>query len=233
MTYTIQNMWLDPSKYPLKSPRTMNPKGIIIHNTSNNASAMNEAKYMTTNNNNVSFHVVVDDKHAVQCVPFSRVAHHAGNYNANQMYVGLEIAQSSDDKIYPACEANAIVYVAHVCMQYGWNPHKDIRFHREFNNTACPVRIPTSRYKTFRDAVSNKIDEIKNGGVLNDPKPPKEKDDDIMLTETGRKEIRELLKKARAAGIIDAKYHTDDKIAKYNDVQLLSYQAAVINREFK
>ena len=59
------------------------------------------------------------------------------------------------------------------------------------------------------------------------------KEDVIMLNNTGRKEIRELLKKARAAGIIDAKYHTDDKIAKYNDVQLLSYQAAVVNREFK
>ena len=60
-----------------------------------------------------------------------------------------------------------------------------------------------------------------------------EKEDVIMLNDTGRKEIRELLKKARAAGIIDAKYHTNDKIEKYNDVQLLSYQAAVVNREFK
>ena len=64
--------------------------------------------------------------------------------------------------------------------------------------------------------------------------PIKDKKEDVtMLNSTGRKEIRELLKKARAAGIIDAKYHTDEKIAKYNDVQLLSYQAAVVNREFK
>ena len=58
------------------------------------------------------------------------------------------------------------------------------------------------------------------------------KEDVTMLNSTGRKEIRELLKKARAVGIIDGK-HTDEKIAKYNDVQLLSYQAAVVNREFK
>ena len=58
------------------------------------------------------------------------------------------------------------------------------------------------------------------------------KEDVTMLNSTGRKEIRELLKKARAAGIIDVK-HTNEKIAKYNDVQLLSYQAAVVNREFK
>ena len=72
--------------------------------------------------------------------------------------------------------------------------------------------------------------------ILEGAKPMESTDkkgDVIMLNNTGRKEIRELLKKARAAGIIDAKYHTDDKIAKYNDVQLLSYQAAVVNREFK
>ena len=54
-----------------------------------------------------------------------------------------------------------------------------------------------------------------------------------LLNETGRKEVRELLKKARKAGIIDATYHTDARINKYNDLELISYQAAVINREFK
>ena len=54
----------------------------------------------------------------------------------------------------------------------------------------------------------------------------------VLLNETGRAEIRELLKKARSAGIINAKVHTDAAIAKYDDIQLLSYQAAVINRTF-
>ena len=53
-----------------------------------------------------------------------------------------------------------------------------------------------------------------------------------LLNDTGRKEIRELLKKAREAEIIDAEAHTDAKINAYDDVQLLSYQAAVINRTF-
>lgn len=67
----------------------------------------------------------------------------------------------------------------------------------------------------------------------NKPTKPQVDKEDITLTETGRKEIRDLLKKARDKGIINATVHTDDKIAKYNDSQLLSYQAAVINREFK
>ncbi|MER2089497.1 MAG: N-acetylmuramoyl-L-alanine amidase [Sporosarcina sp.] len=64
---------------------------------------------------------------------------------------------------------------------------------------------------------------------------------EIMLTETGRKEIRNILKKARnktymdngkSVPVIDPTVHTDSKINQYNDAQLLSYQAAVINRTF-
>ena len=62
-----------------------------------------------------------------------------------------------------------------------------------------------------------------------------------FLNNTGRKEIRELLKKARKKTykiddeekpIIDPKIHTDAKINSYTDEQLLSYHAAVINRTF-
>ena len=60
---------------------------------------------------------------------------------------------------------------------------------------------------------------------------PKESEE-IMLNATGRTEIRALLKKAREKGIIDAEVHTDEKISKYTDVQLLSYQAAVVNRTY-
>ena len=60
----------------------------------------------------------------------------------------------------------------------------------------------------------------------------KEEESNVFLNKTGREEIRSLLKKARSEGIIDSKVHTDDAIAKYDDIQLLSYQAAVINRTF-
>lgn len=58
------------------------------------------------------------------------------------------------------------------------------------------------------------------------------KEDGIMLNATGREEIRALLKKARDKKIISATVHTDAKISAYTDEQLLSYQAAVINRTF-
>lgn len=52
-----------------------------------------------------------------------------------------------------------------------------------------------------------------------------------LLNKTGREEIRQLLKMARNSKIIGT-VHTDDKIDNYSDVELLSYQAAVINRTF-
>ena len=69
----------------------------------------------------------------------------------------------------------------------------------------------------------------------------KEESEEIMLTVTGRNAIRDLLKKARnktytingkSEPLIDPTVHTDAKINQYNDAQLLSYQAAVINRSF-
>lgn len=54
-----------------------------------------------------------------------------------------------------------------------------------------------------------------------------------MLTETGRNAIKELLKKARKDGLINKDIHTDAAIEKYDDMQLLSYQAAVINRTYQ
>lgn len=70
------------------------------------------------------------------------------------------------------------------------------------------------------------------------PKPPTENtnptgDEEVMLTETGRDEIRALMRKARDKGIINAEVHTDAKINQYSDIQLLSYQAAIINRTFE
>lgn len=62
-----------------------------------------------------------------------------------------------------------------------------------------------------------------------------------LLNDTGRAEIRALLKKARNKTymvdgkfrpVIDPKIHTDAKIDLYTDNQLINYQAAVINRTF-
>lgn len=70
---------ISSSKYGVKCPYTMTPKEICIHNTANDASARNEISYMQSNNNEVSFHIAVDDQEAIQALPTDRNAWHAGD----------------------------------------------------------------------------------------------------------------------------------------------------------
>lgn len=121
MSYAIINDYIPHSLYPLKSPHTMKPEYITIHNTYNDASAMNEIAYMHRNKAATSYHVAVDDKHAVQAIPFSRNAWHAGDGSGdgNRKSIGIEICYSkSGGPRYVAAEENAIEYVAHVLKQY-------------------------------------------------------------------------------------------------------------------
>ena len=124
MSYELKSCWLPAAKYPLKAPYPMTPEGLIVHNTAGSASAMEEAQAMCTNDSAVSFHVVIDEENAVECIPFSRNAFHAGDGAqgfANRHLIGLEIARSMDAESdrFDRAEANAAEYIAHVCLQYG------------------------------------------------------------------------------------------------------------------
>ena len=70
---------VDASKYNVKCPYSMAPIGISVHNTANDASAKNEIAYMKSNNNEVSFHVSIDDVESIQVIPFNRNALAAGD----------------------------------------------------------------------------------------------------------------------------------------------------------
>ena len=74
----VRQMLVDPSKYSIKCPYSMNATRIVVHNTANDASANNEISYMRSNNNETSFHFAIDDKEVVQGIPLNRNAWHAG-----------------------------------------------------------------------------------------------------------------------------------------------------------
>ena len=238
MAYTFKRQLVDTSKFNVKCPYSMTPKYITIHNTANDASAANEVAYHNRNNNQVSFHVAIDDKEIIQCVPFNRNAWHCGdggNGTGNRYSIGIEICYSkSGGSKYVQAEENAVQYVAKLLKEYGWSVDR-VKKHEDWSGKYCPHRILSEgRWQSFIKRVQTALN------ALNNPKPvaiaktvAKEKEDEIMLNDTGREEIRALLKKAREKGVIDAKKHTDAEIAKYTDIQLLSYQAAVVNRTYK
>lgn len=143
MAYAIINDYIPAGLYPLKATYSMVPEFITIHNTYNDATAINEIAYMHRNKEATSYHVAVDDKHVVQAIPFSRNAWHAGDGqgNGNRKSIGIEICYSkSGGRRYVEAEANAIEYVAHILKQYGWGIDR-VKWHRDWSGKNCPHRI--------------------------------------------------------------------------------------------
>ena len=72
----IKKNLVPTSKYDIKCPYSMTPIGITVHNTANDATAMNEINYMIRNDAYNSFHYAVDDKEIVQGLPLDRNGFH-------------------------------------------------------------------------------------------------------------------------------------------------------------
>lgn len=162
----IRKKLVNPSKYGIKCPYTMNPEFITVHNTYNDATAENEVSYMIRNDNQVSFHIAVDDKEAVQGIPLERNAWHAGdgNGNGNRKSIGVEICYSlsGGDRYYKA-EDKAAIVVAQLMKQYNI-PISKVRTHQSWSGKYCPHRmLAEGRWNSFIERVQNAY----NGGGNN------------------------------------------------------------------
>ncbi|OUB57880.1 peptidoglycan recognition protein family protein [Bacillus thuringiensis] len=162
----IRKKLVDPSKYGIKCPYTMNPEFITVHNTYNDATAENEVSYMIRNDNQVSFHIAVDDKEAVQGIPLERNAWHCGDGggNGNRKSIGVEVCYSlsGGDRYYKA-EDNAAIVVAQLMKQYNI-PISKVRTHQSWSGKYCPHRmLDEGRWNSFIEKVQNAY----NGGGNN------------------------------------------------------------------
>ncbi|PFF63383.1 peptidoglycan recognition protein family protein [Bacillus thuringiensis] len=162
----IRKKLVDPSKYGTKCPYTMNPEFITVHNTYNDATAENEVSYMIRNDNQVSFHIAVDDKEAVQGIPLERNAWHCGDGggNGNRKSIGVEICYSlSGGNRYYKAEDNAAIVVAQLMKQYNI-PISKVRTHQSWSGKHCPHRmLDEGRWNSFIERVQNAY----NGGGNN------------------------------------------------------------------
>ena len=141
---------ISSDKYGVKCPYKMAPKGICIHNTANDAPAKNEVSYMKSNNNEVSYHIAIDDLEAIQAIPLDRNAWHAGdggNGEGNRNYIAVEICYSkSGGSKFVEAEKRAAKEVAALLKQYGWGVDK-VRDHRSFSGKNCPHRTNMTDFK--------------------------------------------------------------------------------------
>lgn len=136
--------WIEPAQYAKKSPYAMKAETITVHNTANDASALREIAYMTTNDRYVSFHTAIDDMSIVQAIPYTRNAFHAGdgaNGEGNRLSISIEICYSkSGGARYKQAEENAVQYIAVLLAERNWGIDR-LRQHYHWSKKNCPHRI--------------------------------------------------------------------------------------------
>lgn len=149
------------SKYGIKCPYSMKSEYITVHNTANDASAVNEVNYMINNNNEVSFHFAVDDKEAVQGLPLERNGWHCGDGGkgtGNRKSIGIEIcySKSGGDKFTKA-EQNAVELIVHLLKQYGWGIDR-VKKHQDWSGKYCPHRTLDMGWDRFIKMIEYKLE---------------------------------------------------------------------------
>lgn len=152
-------------KYGIKCPYTMKPSRIVVHNTANDASALNEIAYMTNNNNEVSFHYAVDDKMIVQGIEENRNGWHASdgaNGLGNREGIAIEIcySKSGGDRFIKA-EQNAVDLIVDILKRYNWGIDK-VTKHQDYSNKYCPHRTLDMGWDRFIKMIETALNGAKN-----------------------------------------------------------------------
>lgn len=161
MVKIIQQL-VSPSKYSIKCPYEMIPEGITVHNTANDASAVNEIAYMNRNDYEISYHFAVDDIQAVQGLPLNRNGWHAsdgGNGFGNRKTIAIEICYSlSGGARFDKAEENAAELIAQLLQEYGWGIDR-VKRHYDYapNKKYCPHRTMDKGWDRFLNMVRSKL----------------------------------------------------------------------------
>lgn len=160
------------SKYSIKCPNVVTMKGITVHNTANDASALNEIAYMTNNNYEISYHYAVDDIQAVQGLPLNRNGWHAsdGTGPGNMTTIAIEICYSkSGGARFDKAEENAAELIAQLLKERGWGIDR-VKRHYDYapNKKYCPHRTMDKGWDRFLNMVKSKMGQTPTPTPSND-----------------------------------------------------------------
>lgn len=158
----IKNL-VDPSMYHIKCPYEMTPEFYVVHNTANDAPAVNEIAYMRRNDLYVSFHYAIDDVCVVQGIPENRNAYHAGDGaygDGNRCGIGIEICYSaSGGERFLQAERNAAEFIANGLYARGWTISR-VKKHQDFDGKYCPHRTLDMGWQRFLDMVQDYLYDL-------------------------------------------------------------------------
>lgn len=225
MTYTFKQNLLASKKYSIKAPFAMQAQYITVHNTANDAPAENEISYMLNNNNEVSYHVAVDDKEVIQAIPFNRNAWHCGDGQGtgNMKTIGVEICYSkSGGARYMAAEENAVQYIASLLKQFGWGIER-VKKHQDWSGKYCPHRILSEkRWDSFLKRIEQ---AMKPTNTKTEGKPMTNEN---TLTTTAKADLKALLKYMHNQKVFSADH--SGKVETMTDGEALGLLISVVKR---
>ncbi|AXK19117.1 N-acetylmuramoyl-L-alanine amidase [Bacillus sp. COPE52] len=164
----IKQMIVPEHRWGALCPNPMTPTEITFHETDNDAPAINERNNVANNSTGTSFHIAIDDKEAIQLIPFYRNAWHAGdgtNGRGNRHSIGIEICYNkSGGARYEKAVQNAIIVIRQLMKQFNI-PIEKVKTHNERNGKNCPSRmIREGRVQWFKQM-------LVNGTNIEPPKP--------------------------------------------------------------
>lgn len=232
--------WLVPSsKYSLKAPYSMTPKKITIHNTDNQMPANNEISYMRNNDNATSYHVAIDEKEAIQGLPYNRNGFHAGdgkNGYGNRHTIGIEICRNYDrtrnttnlneplKSQFDKAVQNTIKFVAQLCIDLGIVANKsNIKKHQDWSGKYCPSKIlRDGKWDWLVNEIIKEYNRLKSGGKPNSSTPTNKN-----WLEKGDKgsEVVALQKNLIALGYNLGKYGADGSFGNDTELALRKFQS--------
>jgi len=138
---------------------------ITIHNTGNaNSTALNERLWLTnpSNDRKASYHIVIDQNRAIECLPLTEVGWHAGDGGSgtgNRKSIGIEICESGN---YAQTLQNAARLVAELLKERGWGVDR-LRRHYDWSSKICPRLMydkgTWAGWTTFKNMVRNALQE--------------------------------------------------------------------------
>lgn len=151
------------NKWNIKCPYTMTAEAITVHNTANDAPAINEINYMNSNNNEVSYHFAIDDVEVVQGLPIDRNGWHAGDGGSgygNRKTIGIEICYSkSGGTRFDNAEKLAAKFIAQLLKERNWGMDK-VKKHQDWSGKYCPHRTLDYGWDRFKNMVKVELDKL-------------------------------------------------------------------------
>lgn len=195
MAYTYRKDHIPKTTPYNRRPATLlEPTTITIHNTGNPSStAKNERAWLTNSSNTrtASFHIVIDDKEAIEVIPLNEVAWHAGDgsgaKSGNRTSIGIEICESGQ---YELTLEHAAQLVASMLKERNWNVDR-LRRHYDWSGKNCPRTMNANgNWSGWSSFVQRVRAKLASQSTTPDNNGPDESEASKMSVEDANKIIR-------------------------------------------